>query len=131
RHPRLVGYDHNNGKAGVRRKVYESYWTRCCKVEFKRQAVHNECSAILAPLILEPQKQDEFMSALRIVWQQDQQENTRFIQTLEQRRKELTNNKDNLVMAMAIGKINETDGNSALTMIKGEIAKVADELDDA
>lgn len=130
RHPRLVGYDHNNGKQGTKRKVYESYRTRCCKVEFRREAVHHEVDTILEPLILEPERLEEFIAALRTVWQQSQMENTRYAQTLEQRLKGLTNDKDNLVMAMAIGKVSKEDGDSALVMVKGEIAKVVGELSD-
>jgi len=131
RYPRLVGYDHNNGKPGDKRKVYESYRTRCCRIEFKRQDVHDELNRILQPLVLEQKKRDEFIAALRIVWQREQQDNARFIQTLQQRQNELISNKNTLVMAMAIGKISEADGNSALEGIKEEIKRVDDELADA
>src|ERR1700733_1191746 len=131
RYPRLVGYDHNNGKPGSKRKVYESYKSRCCKVEQKRQVVHDGLNAILGPLELEPSKRDEFLAALRLVWQQEHQDNARFVQTLQQRQSALIADKDSLVMAMAVGKISDGDGNSALASIKEKIRSVGDELNAA
>ncbi|HEY3991665.1 MAG TPA: recombinase family protein [Ktedonobacteraceae bacterium] len=105
RYPRIVGYDHHNGKQGDKRKTYEKYRCRSCNKEHKRSHVHAEIDKVLEPLTLTPEKRAEFIAALRIVWKQEHQDNVRFIQTLQQRKDELTANKNSLVIAIATGKM--------------------------
>jgi site-specific DNA recombinase len=129
--PRVVGYDHHNGKQGEKRKHYEKYRCRSCNKEHTRSYVHNEISSVLERLELAPRKRAEFIAALRTVWEQEHQDNARFIQALEQRLHELVTNKNSLVMAIATGKVMEADGNTALEGIKSDIDKVNDEIADA
>ncbi len=130
RYPRLVGYDHHNGKQGDKRKTYEKYRCRSCNKEHKRQHVHSEIDKVLEPLMLTPEKRAEFLAALRTVWEQEHQDNARFIQTLQQRKDELTASKNSLVMAIATGKVTEADGNSALAGIKSDIEQIDEEIAD-
>lgn len=131
RYPRLVGYDHHNGKPGNKRKMYEKYRCRSCNKEHARSHVHSAISSMLERLKLTSKKRAEFIAALRSVWAQEHQDNARFIQTLQQRLNELTASKNSLVMAIVTGKVTEADGNSALESIKSEIGKVNDEMADA
>lgn len=131
RYPRVVGYDHHNGKQGDKRKTYEKYRCRSCNKEHNRQRVHAEIDRILEPLMLAPEKRAEFIAALRIAWRQDSQDNARFIQTLQQRKDELVSSKNSLVMAIATGKITEGDGNGALEGIKRDIDHVNNEIAEA
>lgn len=129
KHPRLVGYTHHNGKPGEKRKFYQKYRCRACKKEHNRQLVHDGLNEVLQPLELAPERQDEFIKALRQVWEQEHQDNARYAQTLQTRLGELTNAKNNLVLSIASGKISKDDGNPALESLKADIKAVSDELD--
>jgi hypothetical protein len=131
RFPKLVGYDHHNGKQGERRKYYEKYRCRTCGKERTRKQVHDGLSDILAPLRLAREEQVELIDALRIVWKQDHQDNAHYIQTLQTRSDELTDSKNSLVLAMATGKISEPDGNAALEKIKSDISDATDNIETA
>jgi site-specific DNA recombinase len=131
KYPRIVGFTHNNGKQGERRKFYEKYRCRACGKENHRKLVHDGLNQILQPLQLAPQKQEEFIKALRQVWEQEHQDNARYTQTLQGRLDELKGNKNSLVLSIATGKTGEEDGSAALTGLKTSIKVVSDEIDAA
>lgn len=128
---RLTGYTHNNGKAGEKRKYYGRYRCRSCKKEQSSNALHDSLNQMLGPLLLAPEKQSEFIKALRKVWELENTDNTRYIKTLQMRLNELTSDKNSLVLSIANGKTSESDGEDALVAIKESIANVASDIKDA
>lgn len=128
RYPRITGYDHNNGKKGNSRKVYEKYRCRSCKKEHGRQEVHNGLSRILESIQLHPERRDEFIAALRQVWEKEHSDNARYAQSLESRLNELTGTKNSLVLSMVEHRIDEEDGKAALESLKKDIKAVTEEL---
>jgi DNA invertase Pin-like site-specific DNA recombinase len=131
KYPRIVGYVHHNGKQGERRKYYEKYRCRACRKEHKRQDLHDRLNKILEPLELSSEKRDVFIAALRVVWEQEHADNTRYIQTLQGRLNELADTKNKLVVSIATGKISEADGQGALSSLKPDIESVEDEIKQA
>ena len=69
--PRLVGYDHNNGKKGNSYKTYKRYRCRSCGASMLQEELHNAFSNELLNLKLTDEKKDEFIGALRTVWKRD------------------------------------------------------------
>lgn len=129
--PRMVGYNHNNGKPGDKRKVYEKYRCRSCQKEHKRSEVHDEISSHLTSTQLDPKRKKEFLAALRLVWEQEHKDSSRYIKTLQARLEALATIKNSLVTSIAIGKIAEEDGDQALDSLKGEINSLNDGIEDA
>lgn len=131
KYPRLVGYNHHNGKQGDKRKFYEKYRCRACKKEHNRKLVHDGLNDILRPLQLVPEKQSEFIRALRQVWEQEHKDNAHHVEMLHNRLNKLATSKSNLVIAMGDGNISKEDGDSAIEVLKADIKVVEDELDNA
>lgn len=131
RYPRVVGYDHNNGKQGSRRKVYEKYRCRSCKKEHKRADVHGDISKLLKSIEVAPERKEELLTALRTVWERENQDNAKYKQTLETRLGELQNTRNSLVLSIAQGRISDEDASGALQQTKLKITEVEGQISDA
>jgi len=121
---KLVGYDHRNGKGWVGRE----YRCRGCGKKYKKEAVHDGVDKALEPARLFPEARDDFIAALRRVWEGDQKEILNHIELLKQRLDGLVIEKSKLIRSMATNPSLEDDLKLAVEEVKGEIKRTESEI---
>lgn len=123
KYPRLVGYDHSNGKKGNSRKVYEKYLCRSCKTEFKRQEVHQELSGLFSEVSLHEDDKERFMESLRATWRKNEEDTVRHKANLQNLLNTLKQQKNNLVLTLVSDTRIKEDIEEALEEVKRKIAQ--------
>jgi site-specific DNA recombinase len=129
KHPRLVGFVHNNGKPGNRRKYYSRYKCRGCGALILRDVLHQEISEKILSVRLDDEMKGELMSALRVVWQEEEVGSVRHVNVLRQRLTRLSNEKNNIIRASIKGEISKEDIQPVLEAIKQDIALLEVEIE--
>jgi DNA invertase Pin-like site-specific DNA recombinase len=126
--PRLVGYAHHNGKVGNKRKFYRRYRCRNCGANILRDVLHEAVSKELLNVKIADEKLDDFLAALRAVWEEDESISISRLKTLQVRLEQLRDSKNKLVIQAANGTIAEEDVEEALVEIKRQIYEVEQEI---
>jgi site-specific DNA recombinase len=121
KYPRLVGYVHNNGKLGDKRKFYSRYRCRSCGANILRDELHTRINNEILNIKLSEAKRDDFYTALRQVWRQDESMSISRVNTLRNRLEHLQNEKNKLVRQSVYSRISDDDIQAALQEMKTEI----------
>ena len=126
--PRIVGYDHTNGKKGNSRKHYKRYRCRNCGSSILQEQLHSTLSSDLLGLEIEPVRKEEFMAALRQVWEQDASVTISRSKALEKRLNELKTEKNIAIRNSLNNKFNEDDIKAVLDVIDSDINQIEHDL---
>ena len=129
RHPLLVGYDHNNGKAGDKRKYYKRYRCRACGANILQSELHNELSDTLLNLEPTEAKIEDFIAGLRHVWEQEQSQSYSRVETLKQRLDSLTHDKKEVVLKQVRGTLADERADIAISALDEEIQTTKDQIE--
>lgn len=130
KHPRLVGYDHNNGKKGNSRKCYRRYRCRSCGASILQEELHSLFSAELLNLQLDKSRKDELISAIRLVWEQDVQKSTIRTKAYQRRLERLTAERNSILRSALNNSLSREDIEGVLRSIDKEIAEVKDVINE-
>lgn len=123
--PRLVGYDHNNGKKGNSYKEYKRYRCRSCGASMLQEELHNLFSDSLLSLRLTEDKKDEFIGALRVVWEQDVQKLIARSKASQKRLERLQGERKNVLRNALNNNLSQDDINSVIETIDADIKEVS------
>lgn len=126
--PRLVGYDHSNGKKGNSLKRYKRYRCRNCGLSMLQEELHETVSSELLSLEITPSLKDEFMGALRQVWDQDTSIVISRSKGLQKRLDELKTERNTAVRNSLNNRFNEDDIKAALDAIDADIKHIENEM---
>ena len=127
-HPLLVGYDHNNGKSGDKRKYYKRYRCRACNRNILREELHNQLSDTLLDLQLAQAKVKDFIAALRQVWEQEQAVSYNTSEGLRKRLATLENDKKTVVLKQVRGQLSDDRADMALDALDDEINVIQEQI---
>ena len=127
-HSRIVGFVHNNGKKGDKRKYYNRYKCRTCGSLILQEELHESVSENLLSLVISEERKSEFMAALRVVWEQDTSALISRSNALQKRLDELKTEKSTAIRNALNNKFNEDDMKAVLDTIDDDIKQVEDEL---
>lgn len=122
--PRLVGYDHNNGKKGNSYKTYKRYRCRSCGASMLQEELHNAFSNELLNLKLTDEKKDEFIGALRTVWKRDVRRLLIRSKASQTRLERLQEERKNVLRNALNNNLSQGDINSVLEGIDADIERV-------
>lgn len=128
-HPLLVGYDHNNGKAGDKRKYYKRYRCRACNRNMLRADLHEQLSDTLLDLKLSETRIKDFLAALRQVWEQEQALSYNTSESLHTRLKTLDNDKKTVILKQVRGELADERADLALDALDEQINDIKEQLD--
>lgn len=126
--PRLVGYDHSNGKKGNSLKRYKRYRCRNCGLSMLQKELHRTVSDELLGLEIVPSRKDEFIGALRQVWEQDTSIVISRSKGLQRRLDELKTEKSTAVRNSLNNRFNEDDIKAVLDVIDADIKHIENEI---
>ena len=126
--PRLVGYDHSNGKKGNSLKRYKRYRCRNCGLSMLQEELHGTVSDELLGLEIVPSRKDEFIGALRQVWEQDASIVISRSKGLQRRLDELKTEKNTAVRNSLNNRFNEDDIKAVLDVIDADIKHIESEM---
>ena len=129
KYPLLVGYNHNNGKAGDKRKHYQRYKCRACGANILRSELHEQLSNMLSSLELAEDKAKDFVAALRQVWEQEQSLSFNQAEALKRRLDALTQDKKTVILKQARGQLADERADIAITALDEEIQATQEQLD--
>ena len=124
KHSLLVGYDHNNGKAGDKRKFYKRYRCRACGSNILRQDLHDQLNDELLSLELAEDKVIDFIRALRQVWEDDRSSSMMRIRGLKQQLDTLEADKNTVVLKQVRGQLADDRADLALEALDEQIRTV-------
>lgn len=127
-HPLLVGYDHNNGKVGDKRKYYKRYRCRACNRNILKDELHQQLSDTLLDLQLAQAKIKDFIAALRQVWEQEQALSFNTSESLKGRLSSLEKDKADVVLKQVRGQLAEDRADIALNALDEEINAIQDQI---
>ena len=127
-HPLLVGYDHNNGKAGDKRKYYKRYRCRACNRNILRDELHTKLSDSLLDLQLAQDRISDFIGALRHVWQEEQSLSYNTAESLQTRLKTLDNDKKTVILKQVRGELADERADLALDEQINDIKEQLDSI---
>lgn len=127
-HSRIVGFVHNNGKKGDSRKYYKRYKCRTCGSLILQQELHNSVSENLLSLTISEERKEEFLAALRLVWEQDASILISRSVVLQRRLDGLRTEKNTAIRSALNTKFNEDDMKAVLDVIDDDIRQVEHEL---
>lgn len=128
-HPLLVGYDHNNGKAGDKRKFYKRYRCRACNRNILRDELHSKLSDSLLDLQLAQARVKDFIAALRHVWEQEQALSYNTSESLKTRLSTLENDKKTVILKQVRGELAVDRADLALDALDEQIGAINEQLD--
>lgn len=128
-HPLLVGYDHNNGKAGDKRKFYKRYRCRACNRNILRDELHNKLSDSLLDLELAKDRISDFIGALRHVWEQEQALSYNTTESLQTRLKTLDNDRKTVILKQVRGELAADRADLALDALDEQISDIKEQLE--
>jgi hypothetical protein len=90
--------------------------------------LHEGLSAVLLSIEIAPERREELLAALRLVWEKEHEDNARFVATLRTRLEDLVRSKKDVVLAIATGKVTELDGEAVLADLNHDIDSVESEI---
>ncbi len=128
-HPLLVGYDHNNGKAGDKRKYYKRYRCRACNRNMLREDLHKQLSDTLLDLKLSETRIKDFLAALRQVWEQEQALSYNTAESLKNRLGTLEHEKKDVILRQVRHQLADDRADIAIEALEEEIAAIKEQLD--
>ncbi len=128
--PRLVGYDHNNGKKGNSYKTYKRYRCRNCGSSFLQSELHETFSDELLQIRLSEKRKEEFIGALRKVWEHDTASVQSRSLVLERRLEELKSERSKALRSALNNNFSEDDTKAVLDDIDDDIRAVENDLKD-
>lgn len=128
-HPLLVGYDQNNGKPGDKRKFYKRYRCRACGANILQPALHEQLSSTLLSLKLAEDKVQDFLAALRQVWEQEQSLSFAQVEALTRRLESLTHDKKEVVLKQVRGTLAEERADIAINALDEEIRAAKEQIE--
>ena len=129
KYPRLVGYNHSNGKPGDKRKHYKRYKCRGCGVSILRDELHEKISAELLNLFISNEMKEAFLGALRKVWERNESEYVSRFKALEKRRESLIDSKKAVILNQVKDEISKDDAQLVLADLNKEIHEIEQEID--
>ena len=124
KYPRLVGYTHNNGQAGKRRKYYERYRCRCCNINILQGELHSQIDNVLNDLALTDLQKNKLQKHLKKAWATYEQALVEKAIIAEGRLKVLKDKKSELIVSLSQNPDLATD-------IKEEIEKKKLQIEEA
>ncbi|MDK2899447.1 MAG: site-specific recombinase [Patescibacteria group bacterium] len=125
---KIVGFNHNNGKKGASRKYYKRYKCRGCGALILQKELHKKLTDELLGLNIASERYDEFMSALRVVWEEDSSNSILRSGALQRRIEQLVRDKSKLIRQSLNSTLSEGDVKIVLDEIDSDIADVEKEL---
>jgi DNA invertase Pin-like site-specific DNA recombinase len=128
-HPLLVGYDHNNGKVGDKRKYYKRYRCRACNNNVLRSDLHEQLSDTLLDLKLSEPRTKDFLAALRQVWQQEQALSYNTAESLKNRLSTLEHEKKEVILRQVRGQLADDRADIAIDALDEEINAVKEQVE--
>ena len=128
-HPLLVGYDHNNGKAGDKRKFYKRYRCRACNRNMLREDLHGQLSDTLFDLKLSEKRIKDFLAALRQVWDQEQSLSYNTAESLKNRLGTLEHEKKDVILRQVRNQLAEERADIAIEALDEEIVAIKKQID--
>lgn len=129
-HPRIVGFNHCNGKKGASCKTYKRYKCRACGSMILRDVLHSELSDNLLRLRLSDERKEEFLTALRVVWEQDASVTISRSKALQGRLEQLQTDKKTAIRNALNSTFNEADIQAVITDIDNDITSIESELNE-
>ena len=129
KYPLLVGYDHNNGKAGDKRKHYQRYKCRACGANILRNDLHEQLNDTLSSIELADDKAQDFITALRQVWEQEQSLSFNQAETLKRRLESLTQDKKSVVLKQVREQLADERADIAIAALDEDIQATQEQLD--
>lgn len=130
KHPRFVGYDHSNGKKGNSHKTYKRYRCRGCRSSFLQDELHAVFSEVLLQLRLSDSRKDEFMAALRTVWEQDTQRTITRSKSFKTRLEQLEEERKNVLRNALRNNLSQTDIEDVLETVDKDINDVTQTINE-
>ena len=127
-YPRIVGYNHNNGKTGNSRKHYKRYRCRACGSTVLQQQLHETLSNNLLALEISDTRKEEFMNALRAVWEQDTSILHSRSKALQTRLESLRTEKNTAIRNALNNNFKEEDMQAVLSVINSDIEQVESDI---
>jgi site-specific DNA recombinase len=124
-YPRLVGYNHNNGKPGDKRKFYQRYRCRSCSINVLRENLHDDISNELDRLSLTYEQKHKLMEHLRKSWRRFEKVLIEKAMVAEGRLRQLNTRKSELIILLSQNRGELEDD------IKAEIVKIKTEITEA
>lgn len=128
KHPRLVGFNHNNGKKGDSRKFYQRYKCRGCGALILREELHSKVNEELLNLEFSDEYWSQFKEALRAVWKQDSQSLVTRTRALQNRLEQLKVEKTDFIRRSMTLPISEDDMKAVLDKVDADIKEIEQEL---
>lgn len=129
KYPLLVGYNHNNGKAGDKRKHYQRYKCRACGANILRNDLHEQLNDTLLSIELADDKAKDFLAALRQVWEQEQSLSFNQAEALKRRLESLTQDKKAVVLKQVRGQLADERADIAIDALDEEIQSTQEQLE--
>ena len=129
-HPRIVGFNHSNGKKGNSRKTYKRYKCRSCGSMVLQEILHTELSNNLLQLRLSEEKKNEFIAALRAVWEQDTSVVASRSKALQGRLEQLQEDRKRAIRSALNTTFSEADVQAVLSDIDSDITDIEAELNE-
>lgn len=124
KYPKLVGFTHSNGKGNV----YKRYKCRECGKMIRQEELHEKLNSTLEAIRISDDKKDDFLAALRAVWEQDSTLLISRTKALQTRLEHLKQEKNTAVRNALNASFNEDVIRGVLDNIDKEINEVNDEL---
>lgn len=135
KHPRLVGYLHNNGKVGNSRKTYLRYRCRGCKLNIRQDTLHaafNEYPLRKLEEAITERFGVTLNASLSKIWRQAEGANISLIQGLENQLADLASKRDSLYMSLGTDSPEERENfTAALNLVKSKMTEVEGNLNRA
>ena len=125
---RLVGYDHNNGKPGRQRKFYRRYRCRGCGASLLQQELHSTFANELLNLKLVVAKKEEFMRALRQVWELDTERSVSKATALTARIDELKVERSSILRNALLSGLSKPDIDAVMKDVDNEIRGLSERV---
>ena len=129
KYPVLVGYDHNNGKAGDKRKHYKRYRCRACGANILRNDLHKQLDDVLSNIQLASGKTKDFIAALRQVWEQEQSLSFNQVESLKRRVESLMQDKKVVVLKQVRGQLADDRADIAIAALDEDIKAAQGQLE--
>lgn len=127
-HPLLVGYDHNNGKVGDKRKYYKRYRCRACNRNMLREDLHEQLSSTLLDLKLSETRIKDFLAALRQVWSQEQSLSYNTAESLKNRLSTLEHEKKDVILRQIRHQLADDRADIAIEALGEEIDAIQEQI---
>lgn len=124
---KFTGLMQGNGRG----RFYPRYRCRKCGRMVKRDIVHSGIREMLSDIVFSEKNTGEILSALEVVWREDQRQNLEHVKNLKKRHLELLEQKTSLVMQLGKDQSLDEDIKIAIEATKSELTKLDDQIVDA